>query len=62
MTYRFIEGHKGQWPVRPLCEALEGRQLLSTAAGSIASGMPAWRSGGGTTAAAARNEGRSLDD
>jgi hypothetical protein len=35
----------------PLCEALEGRQLLSTAASTIASGMPAWRSGGGTTAA-----------
>lgn len=23
MTYRFIEGHKGQWPVRLLCETLE---------------------------------------
>jgi hypothetical protein len=35
----------------PLCEALEGRQLLSTAASTIGSGMPAWRSAGGTTAA-----------
>jgi hypothetical protein len=35
----------------PLCEALEGRQLLSTAASSIATGTPTWRSGGGTTAA-----------
>ena len=35
----------------PLCEALEGRQLLSTAASTVASGMPAWRSEGGTTAA-----------
>jgi hypothetical protein len=35
----------------PLCEALEGRQLLSTAARSIATGTPTWRSGGGTTAA-----------
>ena len=26
----------------PLCEALEGRQLLSTAASTMASGMPAW--------------------
>ena len=23
MTYRFIEGHKGRWPVRLLCETLE---------------------------------------
>jgi hypothetical protein len=35
----------------PLFEALEGRQLLSTAASTIASGLPAWRAGGGTTAA-----------
>jgi hypothetical protein len=35
----------------PHCEALEGRQLLSTAASSIATGTPTWRSGGGTTAA-----------
>jgi hypothetical protein len=30
----------------PLCEALEGRQLLSTAASTVASGMPAWVSQG----------------
>ncbi len=35
----------------PPCEALEGRQLLSTAASTIAPGMPAWQSGGGKTAA-----------
>jgi hypothetical protein len=33
------------------CEALEGRQLLSTATSALASGLPARRSGGGTTAA-----------
>ena len=26
----------------PLCEILEGRQLLSTGAGAVASGMPEW--------------------
>jgi hypothetical protein len=31
----------------PRCETLEGRQLLST----VASGMPAWASRGGSTAA-----------
>jgi hypothetical protein len=35
----------------PLCEALEGRQLLSTVASTIASGIPAWQSGGGRTVA-----------
>jgi environmental stress-induced protein Ves len=35
----------------PSCEALEGRQLLSTTTGALASGLPAWRSGGGATAA-----------
>ena len=23
MTFRFIEGHKGQWPVRLMCHTLE---------------------------------------
>lgn len=35
MTYRFIEEHKGQWPVRLLCETLEASP----------SGYYAWRQG-----------------
>jgi hypothetical protein len=43
----------------PLCETLEGRRLLSTAASTVASGMPAWgglgaarhAAGGGSAAA-----------
>jgi len=46
----------------PLCEVLEGRQLLSTTAGAVSSGVPGWGSwhgswSGSTTAETAHFSG-----